>query len=172
MVKCCDTGVVLSSDGKQVECMTLLPWLWPWRMWCKNEATRCEDMTGLASRDDKKDVDTGTNLVCEDSRLNIRNGTPSQLIFHSHESDNREIETNKKKKKNSNYEAACSRVLTVGLCVWPCGDIKVLCVRSAVLRDPRDSSSSVPHSLVMYFPVSSVLQVSNLEIRIMSPRVP
>lgn len=50
-----------------------------------------------------KDVDTGTNLVCEDSRLNIRNGTPSQLIFHSHESDNREIETNipveKKKKK-------------------------------------------------------------------------
>lgn len=41
-----------------------------------------------------KDVDTGTNLVCEDSRLNIRNGTPSQLIFHSHESDNREIQTN------------------------------------------------------------------------------
>lgn len=41
-----------------------------------------------------KDVDTGTNLVCEDSRPNIRNGTPSQLIFHSHESDNREIERN------------------------------------------------------------------------------
>lgn len=41
-----------------------------------------------------KDVDTGTNLVCEDSRLNIRNGTPSQLIFHSHESNNREIKTN------------------------------------------------------------------------------
>lgn len=50
-----------------------------------------------------KDVDTGTNLVCEDSRPNIRNGTPSQLIFHSHESDNREIERNipvgKKKKR-------------------------------------------------------------------------
>lgn len=41
-----------------------------------------------------KDVDTGTNLVCEESRPNIRNGTPSQLIFHSHESDNREIERN------------------------------------------------------------------------------
>lgn len=75
-------------------------------------------MTGLASRDDKKDVDTGTNLVCEDSRLNIRNGTPSQLIFHSHESDNREIETNRpveKKKKNQIMMPVFS-VFTAGLC--------------------------------------------------------
>lgn len=46
-----------------------------------------------------KDVDTGTNLVCEDSGLNIRNGTHSQLIFHSHESD-KEIETNIPDDKN------------------------------------------------------------------------
>lgn len=78
------------KDGSLVKCMTNssspgLTWASALR-YDKNDAT---DLT-----DDKKDVDTGTNLVCEDSRLNIRNGTPSQLIFHSHESDNREIETN------------------------------------------------------------------------------
>ncbi len=62
-----------------------------------------------------KDVDTGTNLVCEDSRLNIRNGTPSQLIFHSHESDNREIETNKPVDKNRIRKPVFFK-FTVGLC--------------------------------------------------------
>lgn len=62
-----------------------------------------------------KDVDTGTNLVCEDSRLNIRNGTPSQLIFHSHESDNREIETNIPVDKNRIMKPVFF-VFTVGLC--------------------------------------------------------
>lgn len=63
-----------------------------------------------------KDVDTGTNLVCEDSRPNIRNGTPSQLIFHSHESDNREIERNIPvgKKKNRLMKPVFF-IFTVGL---------------------------------------------------------
>ena len=66
-------------------------WQMLW-MWCKNDAN-CFRSWLIYRIGMIKDVDTGTNLVCEDSRLNIRNGTPSQLIFHSHESDNREIET-------------------------------------------------------------------------------
>ena len=58
-----------------------------------------------------KDVDTGTNLVCEDSRPNIRNGTPSQLIFHSHESDNREIERNIPVDKKIGLWSRCSSFL-------------------------------------------------------------
>lgn len=71
-----------------------------------------------------KDVDTGTNLVCEDSRLNIRNGTPSQLIFHSHESDNREIQTNIPVDKNRITKPVFFK-FSVGL-MRPYDDIKVL----------------------------------------------
>lgn len=89
----------------------------------------------------KKDVDTGTNLVCEDSRLNIRNGTPSQLIFHSHESGNREIETNIPVDKNQIKKPVLS-VFTVGF-VWPYDDIKVLCTFSC----PQSSLRLNPNGL-------------------------
>lgn len=71
-----------------------------------------------------KDVDTGTNLVCEESRLNIRNGTPSQLIFHSHESDNREIETNIPVERYRIMKPVFFYIYC--RIVWPYDDIKVL----------------------------------------------